>query len=142
MVPTIYLNDWLLENMDKIGFPAIYKQKMIDVAAVSEKNMAHAMVSGVKIAFGTDAAVYPHGLNARQFAKYVKMGLTPTQALQTATVNAADLLGWSNKVGSIEPGKWADIIAVDGDPTQDVTTLQNVKFVMKGGVVYKNEYGK
>ncbi|MCU1305596.1 MAG: Pro-Hyp dipeptidase [Acidobacteriaceae bacterium] len=142
MVPTIYLNDWLLENMDKIGFPAIYKQKMIDVAAVSEKNMAHAMVSGVKIAFGTDAAVYPHGLNARQFAKYVKMGLTPTQALQTATVNAADLLGWSNKVGSIEAGKWADIIAVDGDPTQDVTTLEHVKFVMKGGVVYKNEYGK
>jgi imidazolonepropionase-like amidohydrolase len=142
MVPTIYLNDWLLENMDKIGFPAIYKQKMIDVAAVSEKNMAHAMVSGVKIAFGTDAAVYPHGLNARQFAKYVKMGLTPTQALQTATVNAADLLGWSNKVGSIEPGKWADIIAVDGDPTQDVTTLQNVKFVMKGGTIFKNEYGK
>jgi imidazolonepropionase-like amidohydrolase len=68
--------------------------------------------------------------------------LTPTQALQTATVNAADLLGWSNKVGSIEAGKWADIIAVDGDPTQDVTTLEHVKFVMKGGVVYKDEYGK
>jgi imidazolonepropionase-like amidohydrolase len=142
MVPTIYLNDWLLENMDKIGFPAIYRQKMIDVAAVSEKNMAHAMVSGVKIAFGTDAAVYPHGLNARQFVNYVKMGLTPTQALQTATVNAADLLGWSSKAGSIDPGKWADIIAVDGDPTQDVTTLQRVKFVMKGGVVFKNEYAK
>jgi imidazolonepropionase-like amidohydrolase len=142
MVPTIYLNEWLIENMDKIGFPSIYRQKEIDVAAVSEKNMAHAMMSGVKIAFGTDAAVYPHGLNARQFATYVRMGLTPTQAIQTATVNAADLLGWSKNVGSIDPGKWADIIAVDGDPTQDVTTLQHVKFVMKGGVVYKNEYAK
>jgi imidazolonepropionase-like amidohydrolase len=142
MVPTIYLNDWLIANMDKIGFPAIYRQKMIDVAAVSEKNMAAAMKAGVKIAFGTDAAVYPHGLNAHQFVNYTRMGLNPVQALQTATVNAADLLGWSNKVGSIDSGKWADIIAVDGDPTQDVTTLQHVRFVMKGGVVYKNEYAK
>lgn len=142
MVPTIYLNEWLLANMDKIGFPAIYRQKMIDVAAVSEKNMAHAMMSGVKTAFGTDAAVYPHGLNARQFVTYVHMGLTPAQAIQTATVNAADLLGWSNKVGTIEAGKWADIIATDADPTQDITTLQHVKFVMKGGVIFKNDYSK
>jgi imidazolonepropionase-like amidohydrolase len=137
MVPTIYLNNWLTENMDKIGMPEFYRKKEIEVAKVSFDNMTHAMKSGVKIAFGTDAAVYPHGLNARQFALYVKMGFTPLQAIQSATLNAADLLGWSDRVGAIEPGKFADIIGVNGDPTQDVTTLEHVQWVMKGGEVYK-----
>jgi imidazolonepropionase-like amidohydrolase len=86
--------------------------------------------------------VYPHGLNAHEFAVYVKLGMTPLQAIQTATINDADLLGWSDKVGTIEPGKWADIVAVDGDPLADVTTLERVKFVMKGGEVVKNLYSK
>ena len=137
MVPTIYLNNWLTENMDRIGMPEFYRKKEIEVAKVSFDNMAHAMRSGVKIAFGTDAAVYPHGLNARQFTLYVKMGFTPLQAIQSATLNAADLLGWSDRVGAIEAGKFADIIAVQGDPTQDVTTLERVRWVMKGGEVYK-----
>jgi imidazolonepropionase-like amidohydrolase len=137
MVPTIYLNDWLTENMDKIGIPEFYRKKEIEVAKVSFANMAHAMQSGVKIAFGTDAAVYPHGLNARQLAVYVKMGFTPLQAIQSATLSAADLLGWSDRVGAIEAGKFADIIGVEGDPTQDVTTLERVKWVMKGGEVFK-----
>ncbi len=68
------------------------------------------------MAFGTDAAVYPHGLNAHEFAVMVKLGLSPLQSIQAATINAADLLGWSDKIGAVEPGKWADIIAVDGDP--------------------------
>jgi imidazolonepropionase-like amidohydrolase len=72
----------------------------------------------------------------------VEMGLSPLQAIQAGTVNAADLLGWSDKVGTIETGKWADIVAVDGDPLQDITTLEHVKFVMKGGEVIKNEYTK
>jgi imidazolonepropionase-like amidohydrolase len=72
----------------------------------------------------------------------VKLGLSPLQSIQAATTNAADLLGWSDKIGTLEPGKWADIIAVDGDPLQDVTTLERVKFVMKGGEVVKNDYGK
>ncbi len=96
----------------------------------------------MKIGFGTDAAVYPHGLNAHEFAVYVRLGMTPLQAIQTSTVNDADLLGWSAKVGTLEAGKWADIIAVDGDPLKDVTTLEHVKFVMKGGAVVKNEYGR
>ena len=137
MVPTIYLNNWLMENMDKIGMPEFYRKKEIDVAKVSFANMARAMQAGVKIAFGTDAAVYPHGLNARQFAMYVKMGFTPLQAIQSATLNAADLLGWSDRIGAIEPGKFADIIGVEGDPTHDVTTLERVQWVMKGGEVYK-----
>jgi imidazolonepropionase-like amidohydrolase len=141
-VPTLYLADWLTENMQKIGMPEMYAKKMRDIVPIVRQNVGHAFASGVKVAFGTDAAVYPHGLNAHEFAVYVKLGMTPAQAIQTATVNAADLLGWSDKVGTVEAGKWADLIAVDGDPLQDVTRLQQVKFVMKGGTVVKNEYAK
>jgi imidazolonepropionase-like amidohydrolase len=142
LVPTEYLMDWMEQNADAIHLPEMYRQKMRDVTAASRKNVGKAMAAGVKIAFVTDAAVYPHGLNAHEFAVYVRMGMTPMEAIRTATVNAADLLGWSDRVGSLETGKYADLIAVDGDPTQDVTTLERVKFVMKGGEVYKNEYGK
>ena len=93
---------------------------------------------GVKIAFGTDAGVYPHGFNARQFAWQVKYGQTPMEAIRSATIGAADLIGRGNEAGSLEPGKWADLIAVKGDPLQDVKLLENVAFVMKGGKVYKD----
>ena len=138
LVPTQYLADWMRENAAKIGLPPMYAEKMKAVTAVARQNVARAFRAGVKIAFGTDAAVYPHGLNAHEFAVYVQMGMTPLQAIQTATVNAADLLGWSDRVGSIDQGKFADIIAVNGDPTKDVTLLQSPVFVMKGGTVYKN----
>jgi imidazolonepropionase-like amidohydrolase len=137
LVPTQYLGDWMRENAAKIGLPPMYADKMKAVTSVSRQNLKHAFDAGVKVAFGTDAAVYPHGLNAHEFAVYVQMGMTPIQAIQTATVNAADLLGWTDRVGSLEPGKFADIVAVDGDPTKDVTLLQNPVFVMKGGTVYK-----
>jgi imidazolonepropionase-like amidohydrolase len=142
LVPTLYLGDWFLENAASLHVPDFYLVKAKAVMAVARKNISHAFVSGVKVAFGTDAAVYPHGLNAHEFAVMVKLGLTPLQAIQAATVNAADLLGWSGRVGSLEPGVWADIVAVDGDPVKDVTTLERVKFVMKGGEVVRNEYGK
>jgi imidazolonepropionase-like amidohydrolase len=142
LVPTLYLGDWFLENAEKNHVPDFYLAKAKAVMPIARKNIAHAFASGVKVAFGTDAAVYPHGLNAHEFAVMVKLGLTPLQAIQAATVNAADLLGWAGKVGSLEPGAWADIVAVDGDPLQDVTTLERVKFVMKGGEVVRNEYGK
>src|SRR5579864_4063269 len=137
LVPTQYLGDWMRENAAKIGLPPMYADKMKAVTSVSRQNLKHAFDAGVKVAFGTDAAVYPHGLNAHEFAVYVQMGMTPIQAIQTATVNAADLLGWTDRVGSLEPGKFADIVAVNGDPTKDVTLLQNPVFVMKGGTVYK-----
>jgi imidazolonepropionase-like amidohydrolase len=140
-VPTLYLGDWFLENAEKNHVPDFLLGKAKAVVPTARKNVAHAFASGVKVAFGTDAAVYPHGLNAREFAVMVKLGLTPLQSIQAATVNAADLLGWSDKIGAIESGKWADIIALDGNPLQDVTTLERVKFVMKGGEVVKNEYG-
>jgi imidazolonepropionase-like amidohydrolase len=139
LVPTLYLSDWFLENAPKMNVPPPMLAKGKEVMPEARKNVAHAFAAGVKVGFGTDAAVYPHGLNAHEFAVMVKLGLTPLQAIQSATVNDADLLGWSDKVGVVEPNHFADIIAVDGDPLQDVTTLEQVKFVMKGGVVYKNE---
>ena len=135
LVPTLYLEDWQLEYGK---LPPFYQQKMKDVSAVAKKNIRHAYESGVKIALGTDAAVYPHGLNAHEVEVYVRdLGMTPLAAIQTATVNAADLLGWADKTGSLDAGKWADIIAVDGNPLADVKLLEDVKFVMKSGVVYK-----
>ncbi len=137
LVPTLYLEDWMIQNGH---LPAFYQQKMKDTIVVAKKNIKHAIDSGVKVALGTDAAVYPHGLNAHEFDVYVnQMGMTPLAALQTGTINAADLLGWSNKTGALDPGKWADIIAVSGDPLKDITVLQHVPFVMKSGVVYKSE---
>jgi imidazolonepropionase-like amidohydrolase len=141
LVPTVYLQTWMLENAQTIGLPPMYASKMRQIIGIARKNLTHAFASGVKVAFGTDAAVYPHGLNAHEFNEYVHMGMSPLQAIQTATVNAADLLGWSDRVGTIEPGKYADIVAVSTDPTKDVTTLEHPVFVMKGGVVYRNETG-
>jgi imidazolonepropionase-like amidohydrolase len=138
LVPTLYLEDWITANMSKIGLPDFLKPKMEQVIAVAKKNVSHAFASGVKVALGTDAAVYPHGLNAGEFNAMVKLGLTPLQSIQAGTVNAADLLGWSDRVGSIAPGKFADLVAVEGDPLQDVTTLERVKWVMKSGVVAKD----
>jgi imidazolonepropionase-like amidohydrolase len=142
LVPTLYLADWFMENAERNHVPDFLLIKAKAVMPAARKNIAHAFASGVKVAFGTDAAVYPHGLNAHEFRVMVDLGLTPLQAIQAATVNAADLLGWTGKVGSLEPGAWADIVAVDGDPLKDVTTLERVKFVMKGSEVVRNEYGK
>jgi imidazolonepropionase-like amidohydrolase len=142
LVPTLFLTEYMLEHLEHSDVPEYSKQKMRWIATVAQQNVKKAFDAGVKVAFGTDAAVYPHGLNAGEFHVYVKLGMTPLAAIQTATINAADLLGWKDKVGALEPGKWADVVAVDGDPTKDVTLLERVKFVMKGGTVYKNEYAK
>lgn len=142
LVPTLYLVDWHREHAAEANLPDYVRAKMDLVSRMSKGNIKKAIAAGVKIGMGTDAAVYPHGLNAHELAVYVSLGMTPLQSIQTATINDADLLGWSDKVGTLDPGKWADIIAVDGDPSRDVTTLQHVKFVMKGGEVVKNEYVK
>jgi imidazolonepropionase-like amidohydrolase len=135
LVPTVYLVDWLRQNG---GLPDMYRKKMDEVGAVMKQNTQRAIKAGVKIALGTDAAVYPHGLNAHELDVYVnEFGMNPLAAIQTATANAADLMGWSDRAGSLEAGKWADIIAVDADPLADIRVLQSVSFVMKSGVVYK-----
>jgi imidazolonepropionase-like amidohydrolase len=139
-VPTAYLIDWVQQYGN---LPPLYQQKMKDVSAVEKQNAIRAIKAGVKVALGTDAAVYPHGLNAHEVDVYVnQFGMSPLQGIQTGTINAADLMGWTDKIGTIEPGKWADIIAIDGDPLKDVKLLQHVPFVMKSGIVYKDETHK
>ncbi len=117
--------------------PADFLQHDQELGEAQRRNFAKAVRAGVKMSFGTDAGVCPHGINARQFAFMVKYGMTPMQAIQSATVNAADLIGHSELFGSITAGKSADIIAVDGDPLADIRTLEHVGFVMKEGKVYK-----
>ena len=121
------------------GIPQKILDKEAKVGRTQRENFRKAAQAGAKLAFGTDAGVYPHGWNGKQFAKMVEWGLTPMQAIQTATVNAADLLGWSDRVGSVQPGRFADIVAVNGDPLTDIRELERVTFVMKGGVVYKQK---
>jgi imidazolonepropionase-like amidohydrolase len=135
----IYNDDYLLGQAAKFGLEQenIDKEKMVGKA--QRETFSKAVKAGVKMAFGTDAGVYPHGDNAKQFVTMVKYGMTPAQAIRTATQNSADLLGRSKDVGTIEVGKYADIIAVSGDPLADISVLQSVGFVMKGGVVYKDK---
>lgn len=142
LVPTLYLGDWFMANAERLNIPPFIMAKARAVMPVARLNLSRAFKAGVKVAFGTDAAVYPHGLNAHEFAVMVKLGLTAMQAIQSATVNGADLLGWSDRIGALEPGRFADIIAVSGDPTSDVSELERVRFVMKGGTVVKNERGR
>src|ERR1700684_3079152 len=139
LVPTVYLEDWLIENVQLLGLTPNMIEKAKLVLPIAQQNLSHAFKSGVKVAFGTDAAVYPHGLNAHEFGKMVEMGMSPLQAIQAATLNASDLIGWADRVGTLEPRKFADIIAVQGDPLADVHVLENVRFVMKGGEVIKNQ---
>jgi imidazolonepropionase-like amidohydrolase len=138
LVPTLYVGDWFLENQAKLGFSQDTLAKAKIVVAASRQNVPRAFREKVKVAFGTDAGVYPHGLNAREFSVMVKLGLTPLAAIQSATLHAADLLGWADRVGTLEPGKYADLIAVEGNPLKDVTTLEKVKVVMKGGEVVQD----
>jgi imidazolonepropionase-like amidohydrolase len=109
------------------------------VAEVSERSFRWAVARGVKIAFGSGVGPFPHGSQSKEFEYMVKFGMTPVQAIRAATVEAAELMGWYDRVGSVEPGKFADLVAVEGDPTTDITELERVKFVMKGGHVFKNE---
>jgi len=135
LVATLYLMDWFMANYKSLGLTDDMIAKAKYVMPAARQNVARAIREGVKVAFGTDAAVYPHGLNAHEFAVMVKLGMTPLAAIQAATINAADLLGWSDRVGTLEPGKFADLIAVEGDPLKDVAVLEKVSFVMKGGEV-------
>ena len=142
LVADIYNDTYILAEFEKLGFPKHVIEKERMVGRTQRENFRKAVEAGIKIAYGTDAAIFPHGKNARQFAYMVEWGLTPMQAIQSATVSAADLLGWKDRIGSIAPGKLADIVAVGGDPLADVTVLEEVGFVMKGGAVVKNAFAK
>ena len=137
LVPTAYL----LTQFKFEGIPAPIAAKAREAIPLAQESHRKAIAAGVKIAFGTDAAIYPHGDNAREFAVYVGYGMKPIDAIRTATVNAADLLGVIDR-GVIARGKLADLIAVPGNPLQDVKMLEKVVWVMKGGVVYKGVNGE
>ena len=138
LVADIYVDDYILSEYTKLGFSQHVIDKEKIVGKTQRENFRKAFNAGVKMAFGTDAGVYPHGWNGKQFFHMVKWGMTPMQAIQSATVSASDLMRWSNKVGSIKAGKFADIVAVTKDPLKDIKSLENVSFVMKGGKIYKS----
>ena len=129
----IYDGDWI----DSVGtaqhWPADYLRKNRETTDAQREGFRKAVRAGAKLTFGTDAGVYPHGLNARQFAYMVRYGMTPLQAIQSATTVAAESLGWSRDVGALSPGHWADMVAVEGDALADVRVLEHVAAVMKGG---------
>jgi imidazolonepropionase-like amidohydrolase len=139
LVADIYNDDFILGEGKEYGFTDEMLNKERMVGQQQREGFRRAAQAGVKIAFGTDSGVYPHGRNAKQFSTMVRFGITPMQAIQAATVNAADLVGWADRVGAIESGKFADLIAVEADPTSDVSVLEHVQFVMKGGQVVKND---
>ena len=137
-VPTISAGKWVGELAEVDGkLPAVVRPKAAAVGPQIQDTFAQAYKSGVKIAFGTDSGVSPHGLNAREFTYMVEAGMPPMEAIKSATINAAMLLGKVDDLGSIEVGKYADIVAVEGDPLQDISLLERISFVMKGGEVVR-----
>jgi imidazolonepropionase-like amidohydrolase len=137
-VPTISAGRYVADKAKIDGYYSpLVQPKAAAIGPLIQATFGRAYRAGVKIAFGTDAAVYPHGDNAKEFAYMVEAGMPPLEAIRSATLSAASLLDQSDKLGSVEPGFAADIVAVSGDPLRDISVLQQVKFVMKAGVVYK-----
>ncbi|HZS48445.1 MAG TPA: amidohydrolase family protein [Blastocatellia bacterium] len=139
MVPTLYLPNHYLSHRDKFSLSDASIQGLEQLRSTSPENFAKALKAGVWIVMGSDAVAGLHGGNAKEIESMVKDGMTPAQAIQASTIDAAKLIGWQDRVGSIEPGKFADIIAVHGDPLKDITELQRVIFVMKGGQIIRKQ---
>lgn len=135
----LYDGEWALEHGGPAGWPAETMRKLAESQDAAEAVMRKAVVAGVRIAFGTDSGVYPHGLNARQLAWYVRCGMSPLDAIRSATTVAAETMGWSDRVGALGPGRFADLVAVAGDPLADVTELERPVVVMKGGRIVRDE---
>jgi imidazolonepropionase-like amidohydrolase len=136
LTPTLMATEWILSKID--NYPPALQAKAKAAGAARSEMFRNAVKMGVKISFGTDAAVFPHGLNAKEFALMTGLGMAPIEALKTATSNDAELLGIAEKVGTLEKGKLADIVAMPGDPTADITATERVSFVMKEGKVVRN----
>lgn len=139
MVPTLYLPNHYLAHRDKFGFDDARWQALDDLRHQTPGNFSKALKAGVWIVMGSDAVAGYHGGNAKEIEWMVKNGMTSAQAIRATTADAALLLGWEDRIGTIEVGKFADVIGVAGDPLRDITELQRVRFVMKGGAVIKNE---
>ena len=137
LVADIYNGDYIATAGREQKWPEEFLRKNDETTEAQRAGFRKAVAAGVKIAYGTDSGVYPHGLNARQLPYMVRYGMTPMQAIQSATLSAAQLMRWEDRVGSLAPGKYADIVAVEGDALADLKRFEQVGFVMKGGVVYK-----
>jgi len=137
LVADVYCGDWIAEEGRREGWSEATLRKNDETTNAQRAGFEKAVRAGVKVAFGTDSGVYPHGLNARQFSYMVRFGMSPAEAIRAATLTAAELLGWDETLGSVEAGKAADLVAVQGDPTDDPACLERVDFVMKAGEVLK-----
>jgi len=135
LVADIWMGDWTIEQGERDGWSPDVMRKLRETTDVQREGFEKAVAAGVKLAFGTDSGTYPHGMNARQFAYMVKHGMTPMEAIRSATVVAAELMGWGDRVGALEPDLFADLVAVEGDVLSDVDGLTDVALVMKGGRV-------
>ncbi|HEX7062164.1 MAG TPA: amidohydrolase family protein [Woeseiaceae bacterium] len=138
LVMDIYNDTYILEHGAEVGMLPESLEKERQIGQLQRDNFRKAFEGGARMAFGSDSGVYPHGDNGKQFAYMVEYGMTPMEAIQAATVHAAELMGWPDEVGAIAAGRYADIIAVSGNPLENVRLLENVAFVMKGGKVYKS----
>ena len=139
LVPTIYTSEFTIAEGEKNKTPEFALEKARGLHEMKRQSFVRALKGGVKIAYGTDTGIIPQGANARQFAVMVRWGMSPAQAIMSATSVAAEMLGMSKDIGSLEPGKYADLIAVTADPLSNISTLEDVKFVMKGGKVIKDK---
>jgi imidazolonepropionase-like amidohydrolase len=131
----LYDGDWAIEHGDAERWPAETMRKLRESMATGITAFAMAVDRGVRVTFGSDSGVYPHELVGRGFASFVRYGMTPLQAIRSATVTAAELLGWDDRVGSVAPGRFGDLVAVDGDALADITVLERPVVVLKGGRV-------
>jgi imidazolonepropionase-like amidohydrolase len=133
----VYNGDYTDTEGRRQGYPEEFLRKNTETTEAQRQGFTAAHEAGVPIVYGTDACIYPHGLNARQFPIMVERGMTPMEAIQSATSVAARFMGWSDRVGSIVSGRYGDVIAVKGDPLQDIRRLQDVAVVVKGGIVVR-----
>ena len=139
LVMDIYNDDYILSQGLKNGLLPENIEKEKAVGKLQRENFLRAWKGGVKMAFGTDGGVYPHGDNWKQFPYMVEFGMKPVEAIRAATLDAADLLGWKGRLGAVAPGHYADVIAVTGDPLKDIRIMEKVVFVMKSGEVFRND---
>jgi len=139
LVADMYDGDFMLEEGPALGYDDEVLRKTEMTNDAQREGFTKAVRAGVRIAHGTDSGIYPHGDNAKNLAYYVRFGLTPIQAIRSATRWSAELIGWQDRVGTVAPGLFADLIAVPGDPSRDVRILEDVPFVMLGGAVVKDE---
>jgi len=142
LVADLYDGDWIAEVGAGDGWPEETMEKNRQTTDAQRQGFRKAVAAGVRLAYGTDSGVYPHGLNARQLPYLVRYGMTPAEAVRSATAVAAELMGWEDRVGRLTRGRAADLVAVEGDPLLDVGVLSDVRFVMKGGLVVKDARGE